>query len=897
MQSLAAGTLKHDNLMARTTTHLDTPDGSLCMVDLPAAGMGRLSDLPWSLRLLLENVLRTAPLADLDREARALIDWSRRGTSDEEVSFRPGRVLMHDTTCVPALVDIAAMRDVVAELGGDPAQLKPLVQVDAVIDHSVAVDHFGSPDARARNLSTEIARNAERYRFMKWAAGAFNKFRLFPPGVGILHTINLEHLAQVVTTEVRDGVTWAIPDTLVGTDSHTPMINALGVLGWGVGGIEAESAMFGMPISIRIPDVIGVRLTGRLAGGALATDVALAVTERLRQVGVVDSFVEFFGPGASALSVGERAVIANMAPEYGATTGFFPIDGRTIEYLRQTGRPSHLLARVEAYAVRQNLWFDPNQTPRYTRTLEIDLDTIRPSLAGPQRPQDRIDTSATESALAPIMTSRGRRWPAAADAGDLRDGAVAIAAITSCTNTADARLLIAAGLLARRARQHGLRAPRCVKTSLAPGSGAVVRLLERAGLLDDLAAVGFDVVGIGCTTCIGNSGPLVPEMQDAITQTGIVPVAVLSGNRNFPGRIHPMIEAAFLVSPPLVVAYALAGRVDLDITADPVAVGENGPVTLAMLWPSRTEIDEVYAAASKPNDVVAYYADERVDRAWASLVPPAGTNFPWDAQSTYLRRPPFVAMADAGRTFAMIDAAPLLVLGDDVTTDHISPAGAIPAASEAGRYLTDAGENPADLNVYAARRGNYEAMVRGLFTNRAVRNLLCPEAPAGMTVYAPSGECVSIREAARRYREAKRDTVIVAGRRYGAGSSRDWAAKGPCLLGVRAVLANDMERIHRSNLIGMGILPVGLPEDRHPHTLALAANDRIVMRLTAEMLRPEGAIDVEIHRTDGRVDAFTARLLLRTTQEVALIRSGGVFPLMLETTLDRPHFVGKEAQL
>ncbi|MBX6426519.1 MAG: aconitate hydratase AcnA [Variibacter sp.] len=882
---------------ARPTAILDTPEGPLRMIDLRAAAAERLGELPWSLRLLLENVLRTAAPAEAEREARALLDWCRSATSDAEISFQPGRILMHDTTCVPALVDIAAMRDVVAEAGGEARLLNPVIQVDAVIDHSVAVDHFGTPEARARNMAQEIARNAERYRFMKWATGALDNFRLFPPGVGILHTVNLEHLAQVVATEQRDGETWAVPDSLVGTDSHTPMINALGVLGWGVGGIEAESAMFGVPITLRIPDVIGVRLTGALKDGVLATDLALAVTERLRQIDAVDSFVEFFGPGVSALAVGERAVIANMAPEYGATMGFFPIDARTIDYLRATGRAPCVLARVEAYARRQGLWFDPAHTPRYTQTIEIDLSTVRPNLAGPRRPQDRVDPAAAAAALAPVMRARGRPWPATPLPSSRRpgDGAIAIAAITSCTNTADAKLLIAAGLLARKARRHGLRPPSYVKTSFAPGSGAVLRLLERAGLLDDLAAVGFDVVGIGCTTCIGNSGPLTAEMMDAIDRDGIVPVAVLSGNRNFPGRIHSAIEAAFLASPPLVVAYALAGRVDLDITADPIASGEGGPVRLADLWPAQAEIEQVYAAAARPDDTVAYYAQGATDRSWATIEAPTGVRFPWDARSTYLRRPPFVARTAPREGVTNLRAAPLIVLGDDVTTDHISPAGAIPATSDAGRYLREAGENPRDLNVYAARRGNFEVMVRGLFTNPAARNLLCPEAPAGMTVYAPSGEILPIWRAAERYRGAGQDLVIVAGHRYGTGSSRDWAAKGPRLLGVRAVLANSFERIHRSNLVGMGILPIELPADRHPAHLALTASDRIVVAVTPEALEPDAAISVAIHRADGGVETLSARLLLRTAQEAALIRSGGVIPYLLGQTLDRSRVLPTEA--
>jgi len=866
---------------------LASPEGPLYAVDLPAAAGVRLRQLPWSLRILLENVLRhAADHADALRDAQAILDWCDTAGSRHEVSFRPGRVLMHDTTCVPALTDIAAMRDVVAEAGGVPDLLEPLVQVDAVIDHSVAVDYFGTPDARQRNMAIEIRRNAERYRFMKWATGAFAKFRLFPPGTGILHTINLEHLAQVVTVERRGGENCAVPDTLIGTDSHTPMINALGILGWGVGGIEAESAMFGEPISLRVPDVVGVRLSGRLSAGVLATDLALVVTERLRRFGVVDCFVEFFGPGLSALTVGERAAVANMAPEYGATTGFFPIDTETIAYLGRTGRPQHLLERVETYARRQGLWCEPDETPRYTRTLDIDLDTIRPSVAGPRRPQDRIDVSAIAKAFAPATEARQRPWPPAP--GDKpRDGAIAIAAITSCTNTADPGLLVAAGLVARKARQLGLRPPSYVKTSLAPGSGAVLALLERTGLLADLTAIGFAVVGVGCTTCIGNSGPLVPEMDAAIRQNRIAPVAVLSGNRNFPGRIHPAIDAAFLASPPLVVAFALAGLIDFDIIKEPIATGPTGPVFLSDLWPCREDIDEAVTAATSPSNVVSYYAHDAGNRDWAAIKAPVGPRFAWSPESTYLRRPPFVARRSARDDIRPLDAAPLVVLGDDMTTDHISPAGPISVSSEAGRYLVSAGEDPADLNVFAARRGNFEAMVRGLFTNPAARNLLCSDAPPGQTVYGPSGERLSVSEAARRYRASGRDMVVIAGRRYGSGSSRDWAAKGLRLLGVRAVFANDMERIHRSNLIGMGILPLGLPDEWTPENLGLCAADRVVVDMTPDMLRPDALLPVQVQRADGRTDRFWARLLLRTTQEANLIRAGGVIPMMLEAALSR----------
>ena len=858
------------------TDVLETDEGPLHFVDIRGAAGGRLDRLPWSLRVLMENVLRTSE-SGVD-EAQAIAEWTGKASPDREVTFRPGRILMHDTTCVPALVDIAAMRDVLAEANADPAALDPVVPVHAVIDHSVAVDRFGSASAMAHNMTREIERNAERYRFMKWAAGALGNFTLFPPGVGILHTVNLEHLASVVAVEQGEDRRWAVPDTLIGTDSHTPMINALGILGWGVGGIEAESVMFGVPMTLSIPDVIGVRLRGALPEGTLATDLALQVTERLRSIGAVDAFVEFFGPGVGALSVGERAVVANMAPEYGATVGYFPIDARTLDYLRATGRDRSHVSRVETYARRQGLWFDAEAVPAYGTVVDIDLSTLRPAMAGPRRPQDRIEPSQ----VAPLLAQQFSGRADAPHAGRMCDGAVAIAAITSCTNTTDPKLLVAAGLVARKARRLGLRPPPHVKTSFAPGSGAVLTTLRRANLLDDLDAVGFSVVGIGCTTCIGNSGPLVPEMAEAIAHDGVRAVAVLSGNRNFPGRIHPAIDLAFLASPPLVVAYAIAGHANLDITADEIARTPDGKsVRLSGLWPTNAEVDALYAGAARPDDTIAYYAHKAASRAWEEIEAPPGALFRWDERSTYLRRPPFAAAATTTSDELRIAAAPLIVLGDDVTTDHISPAGQIPRVSEAGRYLIDAGDDPHDLNVYAARRGNFEVMVRGLFANPAVRNLLCPDSPAGTTVHGPGGDVVPLAEAARRCRERGLAPVIIAGERYGTGSSRDWAAKGPALLGVRAVIAASFERIHRSNLIGMGILPLRLPPGTTPERLGLKAADYIEIAVPGDELRPGGTARLDIQRAVGGTETMQATLDLRTAQEVSLIRAGGVMPFML----------------
>jgi aconitate hydratase len=844
-------------------------------VDLAAAVGADLAAFPWAFRVLIENVLRQAG-ADAAETLDALRGWLRTGTSTAEIAFVPTRVLMHDTTCVPALVDIAGMRDALAEAGHDPALLNPVLPVDVSVDHSIAVDRYGTPDALSRNTERELQRNAERYRFMKWATRSLEGVRVHPPGTGIMHTINLERLATVVTTEERDGATWLVPDTLVGTDSHTPMINGIGVLAWGVGGLEAESVMFGMPVQLRIPDVIGVRFTGALREGVLATDLALTVTERLRRRGVSGEFVEYFGPGVSTLSAGERAVVANMAPEYGASTGYFPVDEQTIRYLRATGRSEAHLALVRAYAQRQSLWFDPAAEPRYTDVVEIDLDRVETSLAGPRRPQDRLSPGDVPASVAPWMTARE-----GAPRGPVPDGAVAIAAITSCTNTSDPRLAVAAGLVARKARQLGLQPAPWVKTSFAPGSPTAERYLARAGLLGDLEAVGFGIVGYGCTTCIGNSGPLAPAMGEAVAVHGTFPVAVLSGNRNFPGRVHPQIEAGFLASPPLVVAYALAGDVNRDILTDVIARTPDGRgMRLADLWPSGPEIDAALAAAADPGDYGPSYDAAEASEAWDKLDAPATPLFPWNPASTYLRRPPF-ASSRIETGLGRYRAQPLLVLGDDITTDHISPAGQIPALSEAGAWLVANGDDPADLNVYASRRGNWEVMLRGLYANRTVRNELDPAIPPGSTIHVPSGEIMPLWRAAERYRAEGQPVVVVAGERYGTGSSRDWAAKGLGLLGVRAVLAPSFERIHRSNLIGMGILPLRLGPGRHPRDLKIRPGDRIAVDADPDGLAPRTAIAVTVHRASGAVERLDAAAAVETALEVEILRVGGIIPFIL----------------
>lgn len=831
------------------------------IVDLVGFAGKELDRLPWTLRVLLENTLRRN--GDDLTAAQSILSWLTSGSSEAEIPFYPGRLLMHDTTCVPALVDIAALRSALAEAGQDPTQLNPILPIDVSVDHSIAVDYFGTADALERNMQREIERNAERYRLMKWATQTLRRVTVHPPGTGIMHTINLERLATVVTQEHRDGHEWAFPDTLIGTDSHTPMINGIGVLAWGVGGLEAESVMFGMPVMLRVPEVIGVRLKGSLSEGVLATDLVLAVTERLRRLRVAGKFVEFFGPGVTTLSGGERAVVANMAPEYGASSGFFPVDERTLEYLRSTARTRIHIQLVEDYAKRQRLWFDPDAEPRYTEVIEIDLSAVEISLAGPRRPQDRVSPA---QAIIP-------------------NGAVAIAAITSCTNTSDPRLIIAAALLAKNARAFGLRPPAWVKTSFAPGSPTATRYLRRAGLLEDMEALGFAVVGYGCTTCIGNSGPLTDAMIAALENPATQAVAVLSGNRNFPGRVHDRVQDAFLASPPLVVAYALAGYVDRNILVDEIGKSADGrPVYLRDLWPSGPEIDAATRAAADPEDVTMAYRRAQNNETWNRLDAPRTPLFPWDQRSTYIRRPPFASHNVASRLGAY-RARPLLVLGDDITTDHISPAGQIPTGSDAAKYLIERGENPQDLNVFSSRRGNWEAMLRGLYTNRSVKNLLDTSLPPGTTMHAGSGAVLPLWLAAQLYSDENVPVVVVAGERYGTGSSRDWAAKGVWLLGARAVLAQSFERIHRSNLIGMGILPVRLPPEFSPTALALNVEDWIDVNAVASGLSPRAGVKIVVHRRDGSAMAIDAIAEIETSLEVELLKAGGVLPFILRSRL------------
>ncbi len=854
------------------------------VVNLRAACGERMSQLPVVLRLLMENAIRHMQGAEREQAVRALLAWLDTGSSEEEIAFQPGRVLMHDTTSTPALVDVAAIRDALAEAGVDPTQLNPGLQVDVSVDHSLAVEAYAKAGAVNENLQHEIRRNAERYRFLRWASSVLKGVRINPPGTGIMHTINLEQLATVVTTEQHAGQSWLVPDMMIGTDSHTPMVNGIGVLGWGVGGLEAQTVMFGMPTMLRIPDVMGVRLTGRLSPGVLATDLALTVTQRLRQVGVTGEFVEFFGPGVSTLSAGARAVVANMAPEYGATTGYFPVDQATLDYLRATGRSQEDIERVEAYMRHTGLWFEPEAQPRYTQCIDIDLTQIGMHVAGPRRPQDLLHFSQTAEALKkvgfdPEHNSKSEALPV---------HPVAIAAITSCTNTSDPALLIAAGLLARKARALGLKVPHWVKTSLAPGSPAAASYLQRAGLLEDLEAVGFGIVGYGCTTCIGNPGPLTAPIVQAQNAGHSKAVAILSGNRNFPGRVHPDLELSFIMSPPLVIAFGLAGDAQRNLATDPVQAGANGQsVFLQDLWPTHEEIAEHVARGLQPQDFRRDFEIASANPLWQALDAPQSARFPWDDKSTILRRPPFAA-ADAGSQLGYYTAFPLLVVGDDVTTDHISPASAIPPDSLVADYLVERGDDRNDLNVFASRRGNWEVMMRAAFHNKNLVNLLQPNVPVAHTLHVPSGDVQPIWDVAQRYRDAGQSVVLLAGERYGMGSSRDWAAKGQRLLGIRAVLAVSFERIHRSNLIGMGILPLWLPPGVTPQTLAIQAGDQIEVDAAPESIQPRASVVVRVHRANGRVEVLQARAAVETQLEVDLLRDGGVIPAILKKTI-REH--------
>lgn len=856
-------------------------------------GLGDVSGLPFSLKVLLENLLRNEDGRSVRPEdLKALARWLKTRRSDREIAFRPARVLMQDFTGVPAVVDLAAMRDAMKAMGDDPRKINPLSAVDLVIDHSVMVDAFGNRAAFAENVAKEYERNGERYAFLRWGQKAFDNFRVVPPGTGICHQVNLEYLAQTVWTAKEGDKTLAYPDTLVGTDSHTTMVNGLSVLGWGVGGIEAEAAMLGQPISMLIPEVIGFRLTGKLKEGATATDLVLTVTQMLRKKGVVGKFVEFYGPGLEDLALADRATIANMAPEYGATCGFFPVDAETLRYLKATGRSPARVALVEAYAKAQGLWRSARTPdPVFTDTLSLDIGTVESSLAGPKRPQDRVLLS---QAAAVFRKGLGENFgrPEAAErvavegAGyDLGDGDVVIAAITSCTNTSNPSVMLGAGLIARNAVKRGLKVKPWVKTSLAPGSQVVTDYLKAAGLQAPLDKLGFNLVGYGCTTCIGNSGPLPEPISAAITKGDLAVCSVLSGNRNFEGRVNPQTRANYLASPMLVVAYALAGSLKVDLLKDPLGTDKKGnPVHLADLWPSNKEIADTVRRFVKPSSFRKRYADVFTgDRLWRQVATSGGLTYGWDGHSTYVQNPPyFTGMPDRPVSLEDVKGArPLAILGDSITTDHISPAGSIKKDSPAGQFLIAHGVSPVEFNSYGARRGNHEVMMRGTFANIRLKNEMLPGTEGGITRHLPSGDTLSIYDAAMRYKAEGVPLVIVAGKEYGTGSSRDWAAKGTLLLGVKAVLAESFERIHRSNLIGMGVLPLQFKEGTTRKTLGLTGEEVFDLAGFAGGIKPRMEVGATLHRPDAKIERFAVICRIDTLDEVEYFRNGGILPYVL----------------
>ncbi|MCL2724343.1 MAG: aconitate hydratase AcnA [Polyangiaceae bacterium] len=862
--------------------------------------------LPFSLKILLENLLRTEDGVSVDQnDIAAVAKWDAKAEPSQEIAFTPSRVLLQDFTGVPAVVDLAAMRDAMKRMGGDPKKINPLQPVELVIDHSVQVDEFGSKAAFDKNAALEFERNQERYRFLKWGQQAFRNFKAVPPDTGIVHQVNLEYLARVVmTADANAGSKLAYLDTVVGTDSHTTMINGVGVLGWGVGGIEAEAAMLGQPVSMLLPQVIGVRITGKLNPGATATDLVLTVTQMLRKRGVVGKFVEFFGPGLKDLPLADRATIANMAPEYGATCGIFPIDAETLRYLRFTGRSDAQLALVEMYAKEQGLFCDENSPEAvYTDVLSLDLSSVEPSLAGPARPQDRVPLSGVKKSYLDAYETYKSRAKAAkkSAAGDssvapdkeVTNGSVVIAAITSCTNTSNPSVLMAAGLLAKKAVEKGLTTKPWVKPSLGPGSKVVTEYLEAAGLLESLEKLNFYVVGYGCTTCIGNSGPLPPAISKAVDERDLFVVSVLSGNRNFEGRVHAEVRGNYLASPPLVVAYAIAGRADLDLTTEPLGTGKDGkPVFLKDIWPTQKEVADAVEKAVAPEMFKKVYADVYAgDPAWQSLAIPEGDLFAWEDKSTYVKHPPyFEGMGKQPAPLSPIRGARVLaVLGDSITTDHISPAGSIKADSPAGKYLLSHGVKKEDFNSLGSRRGNHEVMMRGTFANVRLRNQLAPGTEGGFSRHLPSNEVMSIFDASVKYAAEKVPLFVIAGKEYGSGSSRDWAAKGPKLLGVRAVLAESYERIHRSNLVGMGILPLQFKAGDNAASLGLTGEEIFDVEGLAELLdagfKNGRDITVKAKAADGTTNQFRATVRIDTPQEVLYYKHGGILQYVLRQLL------------
>ncbi|WP_074383712.1 aconitate hydratase AcnA [Acinetobacter pseudolwoffii] len=884
------------------------------------AQLGNLSRLPKSLKVLLENLLRFEDQLTVKTEhIHALAGWLNNQTSEQEIQYRPARVLMQDFTGVPAVVDLAAMRAAVAKAGGDPEKINPLSPVDLVIDHSVMVDYFASPQAFEQNVAIEMQRNGERYQFLRWGQAALNQFRVVPPGTGICHQVNLEHLAQVVWSNEVDGQRFAFPDTLVGTDSHTTMINGLGVLGWGVGGIEAEAAMLGQPISMLIPEVIGFKLIGKLKEGITATDLVLTITQMLRQKGVVGKFVEFYGDGLADLPLADRATIANMAPEYGATCGFFPVDEVTLSYLRLTGRQPERIALVEAYSKLQGLWRNPGDEPVFTDTLALDMSTVEASLAGPKRPQDRVLLSQVpkifhafmDLTLKPVKEEKerleneggggtaveakqanlphenafcmidGEKYP-------LQHGDVVISAITSCTNTSNPSVMLAAGLLAKKAIEKGLQRKPWVKSSLAPGSKVVSDYLDAAGLTPYLNQLGYNLVGYGCTTCIGNSGPLPEVIEEAVQCFDLNVASVLSGNRNFEGRVHPLVKTNWLASPPLVVAYGLVGNIRTDLTAEPIGEGFDGQaVYLKDIWPTQMEIDAALQNVNTEMFQKEYAEVFEGDAKWKAIQIPQSQTYAWDEQSTYIRHPPFFAKIDQPvRPIQPIKQARILaILGDSVTTDHISPAGNIKKDSPAGRYLQQQGVDVKDFNSYGSRRGNHEVMMRGTFANIRIKNEMLGGEEGGNTLHIPSAEKLSIYDAAMRYQAEQTPLVMIAGKEYGTGSSRDWAAKGTNLLGVKAVIAESFERIHRSNLVGMGVLPLQFVEGQNRQILNLTGHETLSILGLSDDIHPHQMLKVDVQHTDGTCSHFQVLCRIDTLNEVEYFKAGGILHYVLRNLL------------
>ena len=881
-----------DTLKTRRTLVVDGDEYEYYSIEAAQkAGLGDVSRLPMSLKVLLENLLRyedgrTVTVDDV----MAMGQWLKDKQSKREIAYRPARVLMQDFTGVPAVVDLAAMRDAVAAMGGDPRTINPLSPVDLVIDHSVMVDNFGTMTSFEENVDHEFKRNGERYAFLRWGQKAFDNFRVVPPGTGICHQVNLEYLAQVVWTGKDGNRTVAYPDTLVGTDSHTTMVNGLAVLGWGVGGIEAEAAMLGQPVSMLIPEVVGFKLTGKLREGMTATDLVLTITQMLRAKGVVGKFVEFFGPGLGNLSLADRATIANMAPEYGATCGFFPIDKETLRYLAFTGRDDKRVKLVEAYAKAQGMWHDETSPdPVFTDAMELDLDTVQPSLAGPKRPQDRVllsDAAASFTKAMAEIGASGKQVPVKGADYKLEDGKVVIAAITSCTNTSNPSVLIAAGLVAQKALAKGLTSKPWVKTSLAPGSQVVTDYLEAAGLQKSLNQIGFNLVGYGCTTCIGNSGPLPEPIANAVDEGDLLVCSVLSGNRNFEGRVHPQVKANYLASPPLVVAYALAGTMKLDLTTEPLGTGSDGkPVYLKDIWPSNQEIREAMEKSLTAEMFKRRYANVfEGPEQWQAIDTPESLTYSWDDRSTYVKNPPYfqgMSKTVEGGFSNVSGARVLALLGDSITTDHISPAGSIKKDSTGGSYLMEHGVPPAEFNSYGARRGNHEVMMRGTFANIRLKNEAAGNTQGGFAKYVPSGEIMSIYDASMKYQAEGTPLVIVAGKEYGTGSSRDWAAKGTNLLGIKAVLAESFERIHRSNLVGMGVLPLQFKDGDTRKTLELTGDEVIDISGIGTGISPRMDVPVTIRYADGRTKQITALCRIDTADEVEYFRNGGILHYVL----------------